>query len=453
MKSLSKRKKVDLTMKNKKLQGALIATSIILSIVIAIGIWMLVDESHPFHAYLGTSPITENNNENNSINNENTNDDSIHNEQNNESGEEEEKEEEEPEPEPEPDEIKSLSIAVAGDIMFHSPQVADKYYDSEKDRYDFSSFFVDVAPYFKDADLSIANFETTTAGPSIEYTGYPAFNTPDEAIEDIQNAGLDVLITANNHSLDTGSDGLKRTAEMMKKFKMDHVGTYDKPPEDSRFLLKEVNGLKVVILAYTESTNGIGDQFDKETLDGMINMMDKEQIVQDIQDAKDAEADLIISYMHWGVEYADEPNDTQLEFAQLLADEGVHIIFGSHPHVIQKSDFIQTETFDTFVIYSLGNFISNQRRETLGDEFQATEDGVIVQLEVEKNMTQDELEIKSVDYLPTWVSRTGSDGDYEYRILPIDDFINNEEYESVQGKLQNSYDSTTSKLEATVPVN
>src|SRR5699024_1991740 len=176
--------------------------------------------------------------------------------------------------------------------------------------------------------------------------------------------------------LDTGSDGLKRTAEMMKEFKMDHVGTYDKPPSGSRFLLKEVNDLKVAILAYTESTNGLGDQFDKKTLDGMINMMDKDQIVKDIEGAKDADADLIIAYMHWGIEYADEPNETQVEFAEMLAEEGVHIIFGSHPHVIQKSDFIKSEKFDTFVIYSLGNFISNQRRETLGEDRHQTEDGV-----------------------------------------------------------------------------
>src|SRR5699024_6410050 len=152
------------------------------------------------------------------------------------------------------------------------------------------------------------------------------------------------------------------------------------------------------ILAYTESTNGLGDQFDKKTLDGMINMMDKDQIVKDIEGAKDADADLIIAYMHWGIEYADEPNETQVEFAEMLAEEGVHIIFGSHPHVIQKSDFIKSEKFDTFVIYSLGNFISNQRRETLGEDRHQTEDGVIVQLEVEKNVTQDELVIKSVEY-------------------------------------------------------
>lgn len=432
-------------MNNKVNRTIIIVSSIIVSLLIALSIWVYVDEDHPFRPYLESFIQTENDTPNVDNHNNHDEDNTNNDEQNDEVPEPE------PEPEPKPDEIVTLSLAAAGDFMFHSTQVSENFINPDTGKYDFSSFFADVAPIFQKADLAIANFETTTAGDAYPYSGYPQFNTPDEAIGDIRDAGLDVLVTANNHSLDTGSHGLKRTAKMMKEFNVDSIGTYEEAPE-SRILMKEVNGLKIAILAYTESTNGLGDQYDPDTLHSMINLMEKDLILADIEAAKEADADLIISFMHWGIEYATEPNDKQIEYAEMMAEAGVHIIFGSHPHVIQKSDFIKTDDFNTFVIYSLGNFISNQRRETLGEEFARTEDGVIVLLEVEKNITQDTLKILSVDYVPTWVSRTGTNGIYEYRVLPIERHINDDALQSIQEKLERSYEATMSKLDAVIPV-
>src|SRR5699024_5926787 len=105
----------------------------------------------------------------------------------------------------------------------------------------------------------------------------------------------------------------------------------------------------------------------------------------DIREAKELDADFIITFMHWGEEYMEEPNETQVEFAQMMAEEGVDLILGSHPHVIQKSDVIETDDHETFVIYSMGNFISNQRKETLGDDRELTEDGIIINFDIRKN--------------------------------------------------------------------
>src|SRR5690625_3677994 len=225
-----------------------------------------------------------------------------------------------PETETEPDTFTDIRIAAAGDIMFHSTQLTSAY-DAQNNTYNFESVFEDVKPIFDAADLALANFETTTAGPSRDYTGYPTFNSPDETIDAIKYAGIDVLTTANNHSLDTGSQGLKRTVEAIREKGLSSVGTYDVKPE-SRVLMQDVKGIKVAILAYTESTNGLGAQYPAEELNAMINMMDKDIIIEDIKEAKELEADLIITFMHWGIEYAEEPNEKQIEFAEMMAEEG-----------------------------------------------------------------------------------------------------------------------------------
>src|SRR5699024_2840817 len=192
---------------------------------------------------------------------------------------------------------------------------------------------------------------------------------------------------------------------------------------ESRIKMKEVNGFKVGLLAYTEMINqqnqlGLSD----DEIHNAINIMDKEQIEKDTAEAKENGADIIIAFMHWGVEYSQEPSATQKEYAQFMADNEVDIIIGSHPHVIQKSD--QLETNDTFIVYSLGNFISNQRRETLGEEFKRTEDGAMVQIDLEKNLETNETYISNIAYIPTWVSKkeTEVEGKYEYRIIPIEPF-------------------------------
>src|SRR5690625_1731811 len=354
------------------------------------------------------------------------------------------------EPDPEQDTFTNIRIAAAGDIMFHSTQL-ESAYDAQNKTYDFKSVFEDVKPIFTAADLALANFETTTAGTVMEFTGYPTFNSPDETIDAIKYAGIDVLTTANNHSLDTGSQGLKRTVEVIREKGIDSVGTYDTKPE-SRVLMQDVEGVKVAIISYTESTNGLGDQYPAEELNAMLNLMDKEIIIEDIQEAKELEADLIIAFMHWGIEYAEEPNDKQIEFAEMMANEGVDIILGSHPHVIQRSEIIEVDDHKTFVIYSMGNFVSNQRKETLGDDHELTEDGIIVNFDIQKNDQTKETTIENIEYVPTWVYRNKEDGQstYTYRILPIEDFLNSTDIsETFKARMERSFESTFSKMETT----
>ncbi|MGI2298093.1 CapA family protein [Paenibacillus sp. GXUN7292] len=348
------------------------------------------------------------------------------------------------------DQHTTIRIAAAGDIMFHQTQL-DSAYDANSKTYDFKSVFEDIKPIISAADLAIANFETTAAGSSRPYSGYPVFNSPDEAIDAIKYAGFDVLTTANNHSLDTGSEGLKRTVEAIQSKGIDTVGTYNKKPE-SRVLMKDVKGIKVAILSYTESTNGLGSKYAADELNAMINMMDKTAIVKDIREAKQLGADIIISLMHWGDEYVEQPNAKQIEFAQLMAKEGADIILGSHPHVIQKSEFIETADKSTFVIYSMGNFISNQRRETLDSRNELTEDGIIVNIDIRKDNKTNETTIQHVEYVPTWVYRDKEEGQskYTYRILPVESYLDSNDISAAfKQRMKRSRDATVSKMDTT----
>lgn len=341
--------------------------------------------------------------------------------------------------------LETVLLTAVGDIMFHDDQLASAIKDDHT--YDFHSMFADVKPIFREADVTLANFETTLAGDSLEFVGYPRFNSPDEVADAIKDAGVDILTTANNHSLDTGDDGLKRTARVLQDKHFKTVGTYENKP-DSRVLTHEVNGITFAILAYTESTNGLGDQYDTNYLNEMINLMTKENIERDIEEAKQMNVDFIITFMHWGEEYMTEPNDTQKEYAKFMADQGVDLILGSHPHVIQHTDTIVTDEKETFVAYSMGNFISNQRVETLGEDFARTEDGVILNFTIEKDIELDETTITDVDFIPTWVYKAYDAKEVpQYRVLPIDEFLNSGDIsDAFKSRMERSYEETMSQM-------
>lgn len=346
------------------------------------------------------------------------------------------------------EEVESTSrvrLAAIGDIMFHEMQLISAY-DSSTNSYNFKPMFKDVKPYLSDTDITIANFETTLAGPSKPYTGFPIFNSPDEVADAILDAGVDILTTVNNHSLDTGSDGLKRTVNVLQEKGFKTVGTYSKNPE-SRVLFHEVNDITFGIIAYTSSTNGLGKQYSSEELNSMLNLMTKENIERDITEAQKLDVDFLIAFMHWGEEYETDPNETQIDFANFMAEKGVDLILGSHPHVIQKSDTIKTEHGETYVIYSMGNFISNQRKETLGDGFELTEDGIIAYFNIEKNDDTKETVIKDVEFTPTWVYRDGKDDSFIYRVLPIEDFLADQQIAApFKKRMERSFEATMKKM-------
>jgi poly-gamma-glutamate synthesis protein (capsule biosynthesis protein) len=311
-------------------------------------------------------------------------------------------------PEPEPELVTSITLASVGDIMAHMPQV-NAAFDREREEYDFTPCFAPVKPHLAEADIAVANLETTLAGPEQGYSGYPRFNSPAELAAALRWAGFHLVSTANNHSLDRGEKGVLSTLDNLATHGLLAVGTYRSWEEREAITMLEREGQCLAILAYTYGTNGIPLPKGKEYL---VKLIDRDEMAQDIARAREGGADWIVILLHFGHEYHRHPSPEQEELVAFLFAQGADIILGSHPHVLQPVKFFSGEGGDRLVAYSQGNFISNQR-----DRYR--DSGMILYVTLEKNVTRGEKRIKAVEYLPTWVHRYRLDGRLHYRVLPV----------------------------------
>ena len=285
--------------------------------------------------------------------------------------------------------------------MCHLTNIKNAYDASKKD-YDFSNVFKNVRNYLEDADITIGNLETTFAGSSRGYTGYPTFNAPEVLGQNLKDMGVDVLTTANNHCMDKGNSGLVSTLDYLDKYEISHTGTARSEEEQDSILIKDVNGIKIAFLSYTYGTNGITIPSDKPF---SVNLIDKELIKKHIASAKEQNVDVICVSMHWGLEYKLKPNSTQTELADFLFENGVDIILGSHPHVLEPMEkrtmtLEDGTTKDGFVIYSLGNFVS-------GQIYANTKSTVILDIQITKN-SDGKISIDNVKYTPVYLYDKGA---------------------------------------------
>ncbi len=314
-------------------------------------------------------------------------------------------------PEPQHREVTLLAV---GDVMAHMPQV-NQAFDASQNDYDFSPSFAAIKPYIEEADLAAANLETTLAGDARPYGGYPMFNTPDAMADALAGAGFDLICTANNHSLDTGEKGVYRTLEVLESRGLKTFGTARSQSERDRPLFVEADGIHLAFLAYTYGTNGIPLPQGK---DFIVNLIDEDLMEQDIQRARAAGADLVLVYMHWGQEYQTQHSEQQEKWARVLAEAGADAVIGSHPHVVQPAQWITVDGEDGSdrqvpVVYSLGNFVSNQH-QTGGIPTGDVQYGMLLRLHLEKDMKSGEAEVAEADYLLSYVQR-----EQRHRIVPL----------------------------------
>lgn len=331
----------------------------------------------------------------------------------------------------------TINMVAIGDIMCHTSNFQDAY-NSETKSYDFSYVFEDIKDYIKNADIAIGNLETTFAGKDAGYSGYPNFNTPEQLAQNIKDLGVDVVSTANNHSLDKKYNGLVNTLDELDKVGLSHTGTYRSVDEQNTILTKNVNGINIAFLSFTYGTNGIPVPKGKEYC---INLIDNNLILDQIAKAKATNPDLICVNMHWGVEYQLKQNATQENLADFLFKNGVDIIFGSHPHVLEPMEkrTITMEdgtTKDGFVIYSLGNFMSGQVSEN-------TQNTIILQLKITKHVDDGKITIDDVNYVPIFMYNMGSGNEKKYKILDINKTISDYENQS-ENKNENENGSNNS---------
>lgn len=331
--------------------------------------------------------------------------------------------------------VSSATVSAQGDLLMHKPIIAA--YTTGENTYDFNPIFRHMKEYLASYDYSIANLETTLGGTDYPYQGNPRFNCPDPFADAIVNSGLDMLLTANNHSSDTYTDGILRTVTQLRDRGLDTLGT-QLNNEEPKYRIVDLNGIKIGMLCYTYATNENGDGYPslnyKEfvTEPGIVNYFtenDLEQFYSEIEnllaDMKAAGAEATMLYIHWGTEYETQENATQRTMAQRLCDLGVDVIVGGHPHVVQPVSLLQSTSnprHRTVCIYSVGNAVSNQMKEA--DEAFASghsEDGAVFEVTFEK-YSDGSVAVSSVDVLPTWVLRSeDSEGTpIGYQILPLD---------------------------------
>lgn len=337
-----------------------------------------------------------------------------------------------------------VTISAVGDIMCHSPEYNAAR--QEDGSYDFSEFFAPIAPYLSEADFTMGNLELTISTGEKGYSGYPCFKTPESILPALKDAGIDVLTTSNNHCFDGKWFGVTHTIEAMEVYGFTHTGTYLSPEAQETPLILEKSGMRIAVLAYTFGTNGMETVIDADKLSYAVTYTDDwDQIHADIVNAKKL-ADAVIACVHWGGEYQREPVYEQQDLAQRMLEAGADAILGSHPHVLQPMKYKEVTAEDGevktgFVVYSLGNFISNQR-----DRYK--DSGMVLNLTFEKDFGTGKTAIVDADYVPTYVYKyADNSGKNHYQVLPVADYLGKDLVGNAENRLSEVWEETTSHMD------
>ena len=316
---------------------------------------------------------------------------------------------------PEQPKSASLTLSFFGDLLIH-----DSIFKAAKtgDTYDFTNQFSAIAPYFKNSDFVMGNLETTFAGKDAGYSNYPNFNCPEQlagALRDVLK--VDLISTVNNHSMDKRIAGLYKTLDFLDEYGVAHVGTYRSEEEAQELFIKSVNGVRVCILAYTDSTNGIPVP---SSASYAVNLTSKDKIKSDAERAAQAGADITVLFMHWGTEYTQTGVTAQRELSKwVFENTDISLIVGGHPHVVQPFEqmTVQKDGLDKLgsVVYSLGNFTGSQ-------VIKNTDSGIIANITLNYDFEKRACEVDKMTYIPTYIDRNQGSS-FHYRIVNINKAI------------------------------
>lgn len=298
--------------------------------------------------------------------------------------------------------VRRARIVAAGDLMQHQPQIDAAL--CVNGRYDYSESFKYVEPYFRGADLSIINLETTLSyeGP---YSGYPAFCSPAAVADAMRDMSIDVAALANNHCCDKGARGIKSTCSILDSYGINRVGVYSDSVDYklNRVCYLKRNDIRFAVVNYTYGVNSPSIPHGC-----IVNQIDTLSIAQDLAIIDKAQVDCVIAFMHWGYEYQHKAHPNQRKVSDFLQRNGVDLVIGSHPHVVQP---VERSDDGRVTLYSLGNFVSNQRKRY-------SDGGLIATIDVEiRDSLSDGCVVASdkkynLKLTPVWVYTPG------YVVLP-----------------------------------
>jgi len=302
-----------------------------------------------------------------------------------------------------------VTLTFIGDVMGHDSQI-NAAYQKQTDKYDYASYFKHLESHTSKSDFTIANLEVTLGMKP--YKGYPQFSSPPALASALKDAGIDALVTANNHSCDRGKEGIIKTIDILDSLEIPHTGTYKNAENRAKNspMILEKNSIRIALINYTYGTNGL-----PAPAPTIVDRIDKEQIAKDIRKAQKSYVDQIIVFTHWGLEYQSNPSKAQIDLYKFCIDNGADIVIGSHPHVIQRIEKHE----DGFIAYSLGNFVSNQRKAK-------TDGGMMVNITLTKS---GELTwVSDASYTLTWVYTPFENGRKTFYILPAAEFESNMDF-------------------------
>ena len=259
------------------------------------------------------------------------------------------------------EEVDEVTLIMVGDMLMHTP--INETGVKEDGSIDFSHLFTHTKDMIEEADIAIVNQEVILGGEELGISGYPAFNTYYEFGDDLVDVGFDVVLHATNHALDKGKKGI---VNCLSYWEENHpeigvLGIQDSREEQNEIYVQETNGIRIAILNYTYGTNGIPLP---EDMPYAVNLMDKEKMAKDIAKAKEV-SDFVVMCPHWGTEYVLEATDYQKNYAEFMLEQGVDLVLGTHPHVIEPVEMMQDEEGNEMLVYySLGNYVNCTSSET-----------------------------------------------------------------------------------------
>ncbi|NLH36828.1 MAG: CapA family protein [Thermotogaceae bacterium] len=296
-----------------------------------------------------------------------------------------------------------ITFSFVGDVMFHTPILS---YAQNGNGYDFKPIFSHVKSIIEKADVAFCNLETTLGGTP--YTGYPRFSSPDQVVDALIYSGFDVVNVANNHMIDKGWKGLKHTIEKIRWNGLASIGGR-LSPDEKRYTLVNVNGVRVAFASFTYATNGL--TIPKEYA-YMFDYIDEGTISQTVKEMRKV-SDVVVVHLHFGQEHMTKPTDAQRKVAAVCIDNGADMVIGTHPHVLQSVEFVEKDGKRKMIAYSLGNFLSNMDQRN-------TDAGVIL------NVTYDTTEgVIDINPVSTWRHRYTKNGKLNFRVIPVETFLKN----------------------------
>ena len=294
-----------------------------------------------------------------------------------------------------------IKMSAVGDILCSNEMLEDAYNESTK-TYDFSHMFNNVSGFINEADIVMGTMET-----GIIEGEYNEKNAPMEFARAVKNSGVNLVTISHNHSLDNGVNGLKETRENLEKIGFDVVG--DKIEDANAVCIKEVKNTKIAFLTYTCFMD---EDAGKEELN-CVNMYSEEQVKSDIEYAKENEAEYICVMIHWGDAISSTVSKEQKEIADFLVENGVYLILGAHPSVVQPMEVSQNkEGENVFIAYSIGTYIS-----TLSAEEARTE--LVLNIELRKSGKDGKVYLNKVDYTPIYMLDNGESAENRFELVDM----------------------------------